>query len=191
MKLVAGLGNPGAKYAGTRHNIGFLAVEQVARVNGADAWKEKFDGLAADCWIAGERVALLKPMTFMNRSGAAVRKAFDFHKLEAADVLVVCDDFALPLGRLRLRGSGSAGGQNGLKDVIAQLGTDVVPRLRVGIGEPPPRIDPADFVLSGFRPAEQAEADDAVIAAGLAIEAWASGGLAAAMNRFNGKPVKE
>jgi peptidyl-tRNA hydrolase, PTH1 family len=191
MKLVAGLGNPGDKYAGTRHNIGFLAVDQVARTNQAEAWQKKFDGLAADCWIGGERALLLKPLTFMNRSGAAVRKALDFHKLAVEDVLVVCDDFALPLGRLRLRASGSAGGQNGLKDVILQLGTDAVARLRVGIGEPPPRIDPADYVLAGFRPAELADAELAVIDAGLAIEAWAAGGLEAAMNRFNGKPTKE
>ena len=187
MKLVVGLGNPGERYEGTRHNIGFAAVEQVARTNGAEAWQRKFDGWAADCRIAGERLALLKPLTFMNRSGSAVRKALDFHKIAVEDVLVVCDDFALPLGRLRMRASGSAGGQNGLKDAILHLGTDVVARLRIGIGEPPPRIDPADYVLMGFKPAEQAEAGGAVIAAGLAIEAWAAEGLEAAMNRFNGK----
>jgi PTH1 family peptidyl-tRNA hydrolase len=187
MKLVVGLGNPGEKYKRTRHNVGFDAVDQVAATNYADPWKDRFDGLTAECQIAGERVLLLKPMSFMNRSGGAVRKAIDFFKLTPAETLVVCDDFSLPLGVLRLRTSGSAGGQNGLKDVILHLGTDAFSRLRIGIGEPPERIDPADYVLSGFSPAEKQTIAGAVIDAGLAVERWCREGAAAAMNRFNGK----
>src|SRR5262245_53165333 len=118
MKLVVGLGNPGMKYERSRHNVGFQVLEQGAKTNGADPFKNGFDGLTSECVVDGERVLLLKPMTYMNRSGASVRKALDFYKLPVGEMLVVCDDFSLPLGRLRFRASGSAGGQNGLKDVI-------------------------------------------------------------------------
>jgi PTH1 family peptidyl-tRNA hydrolase len=191
MKIVAGLGNPGAKYQNSRHNVGFDVVDQIAKTNFAEGWKTAFDSLAAECTIDGERVLLLKPQTYMNRSGLAVRKAVDFYKTPLADVLVVCDDFSLPLGRLRFRASGSAGGQNGLKDVIHHLGTDEVVRLRLGIDQPPANVDPADFVLSAFRPAERECVAETIIDAGRAVECWIRRGVAAAMNEFNGKKTEE
>jgi len=191
MKLIVGLGNPGTKYERSRHNVGFDVVEQVAKTNGADPFRSGFDGQTSECTIDGEKVLLLKPMTYMNRSGASVRKAADFYKVPLEHVLIVCDDFSLPLGRLRFRASGSAGGQNGLKDIISALGSDAVPRLRVGIDAPPDGMDPADYVLSGFKPAERKIIDDVVIDAGRAVESWCRNGLQSAMNEFNAKKVKE
>jgi len=191
MKLIVGLGNPGTKYERSRHNVGFDVVEQVAKTNGADPFRSGFDGQTSECTIDGEKVLLLKPMTYMNRSGASVRKAADFYKVPLEQVLIVCDDFSLPLGRLRFRASGSAGGQNGLKDIISALGSDAVPRLRVGIDAPPEGMDPADYVLSGFKPAERKIIDDVVIDAGRAVESWCRNGLQTAMNEFNAKKAKE
>jgi peptidyl-tRNA hydrolase, PTH1 family len=191
VRLVAGLGNPGTKYERSRHNVGFDVVDQVAKTNGGEPFRSGFDGVVSECVVDGERILLLKPLTYMNRSGASVRKAVDFYKLPTDAVLVVCDDFSLPLGQLRFRGSGSAGGQNGLKDVISALGTDAVPRLRIGIDPPPNGVDPVDYVLSGFRPAERRVIEDAVIDAGRAVEAWCRNGLQAAMNEFNAKKAKE
>ncbi len=128
---------------------------------------------------------LLKPLTFMNLSGRSVRQVAQFYKIEPADVLVVCDDLSLPLGKLRLRPSGSDGGQKGLRDIIAQLGTPDIPRLRIGIGERGLQ-DAADFVLSRFRPAERATIDETLIFASQAVAVWVSQGIDAAMNRFNG-----
>lgn len=184
MKLVAGLGNPGPRYAKTRHNIGFRVIDQLANVNSASGWQLKFESLTADCQIGAEKIMLVKPMTFMNLSGRAVRKAVDFYKLQAADVLVVCDDMDLPLGRLRMRPGGSSGGQKGLKDIIAHLGTEEVPRLRVGIGRQ--GFDAVDHVLSEFSPGERETIDHAVIDAARACECWCVQGVQAAMNQFNG-----
>src|SRR5687767_4859151 len=128
MKLVVGLGNPGAKYRYHRHNVGFMVLDQVSDTNGGGVWQSRFDGLTCDCFIGGERILLLKPMTYMNRSGQAVRKACDFFKAPVFDVLVVCDDLNLPVGKLRLRAKGSSGGQKGLNDIIACLGTEDVAR---------------------------------------------------------------
>jgi len=191
VKLVAGLGNPGTKYERSRHNVGFDVVEQVAKTNHGEPFRSGFDGVLSECIVDGERVLLLKPLTYMNRSGASVRKAVDFYKLPIEAVLVVCDDFSLPLGQLRFRGSGSAGGQNGLKDIISAVGTDAIPRLRIGIDPPPAGLDPADYVLSSFRPAERKAIDDAVIDAGRAVESWCRNGLQSAMNEFNAKKTKE
>lgn len=191
MKLVVGLGNPGTKYERSRHNVGFDVVDQVAKTNGASPFKAGFDGQTSECTVDGEKVLLLKPMTYMNRSGGSVRKAADFYKVRLEQVLIVCDDFSLPLGRLRFRASGSAGGQNGLKDIISALGADAVPRLRVGIDAPPEGMDPADYVLSGFKPAERRIIEDVVIDAGRAVESWCRNGLQSAMNEFNAKKAKE
>ena len=182
-KLVVGLGNPGSKYEGTRHNVGFDVVDRLA-LRGA-SFSRKFDGLLLEAEIDFHRVLLLKPETFMNLSGRSVRQAVGFYKLDLADVLVVCDDLSLPLGKLRLRSGGSDGGQKGLRDIAAQLGTDEFSRLRIGIGERGP-IDAADFVLSRFRPGEKPVMDDALIAATQAVAVWVSQGIDAAMNRFNG-----
>jgi PTH1 family peptidyl-tRNA hydrolase len=185
MKLVVGLGNPGSKYEGTRHNIGFEVVERLAEGGAGARFARKFDGLLAEAEIDFRRVLILKPETFMNLSGRSVAQVVRFYKLELADLLVVCDDLSLPLGKLRIRGGGSDGGQKGLRDITAHLGSDAFARLRIGIGERGP-IDAADFVLSRFRGAERPVIDDALILASQAVAVWASQGLAAAMNRFNG-----
>jgi PTH1 family peptidyl-tRNA hydrolase len=184
-KLVVGLGNPGSKYDGTRHNVGFQVVDLLARGGSGAGFAAKFDGLLAEVEIDFHRVLLLKPQTFMNLSGRSVRQALGFYKIDVADLLVVCDDLSLPLGKLRLRGGGSDGGQKGLRDITAQIGTDSFARLRIGIGERGP-IDAADFVLSRFRPTERPVVDDALISASQAVAVWVSQGLPAAMNRFNG-----
>jgi PTH1 family peptidyl-tRNA hydrolase len=183
-KLVVGLGNPGSKYEGTRHNVGFEVVDRLARGGSGAAFSAKFDGLLAEADIEFRRVLLLKPQTFMNLSGRSVRQAVQFYKIDLADVLVVCDDLSLPLGKLRLRRGGSDGGQKGLRDIAQQLGTEEYPRLRIGIGERGP-IDAADFVLTRFRAAERPIIDDALILATQAVAVWVAQGLEPAMNRFN------
>jgi peptidyl-tRNA hydrolase, PTH1 family len=188
MKLVVGLGNPGSKYDGTRHNIGFQVVDRLAEGGSGAAFSRKFDGLLAETEIAFQRVLLLKPQTFMNLSGRSVGQALRFYKLELADLLVLCDDLNLPLGKLRIRGGGSDGGQKGLRDISAALGSDAYARLRIGIGERG-EADAVDFVLSRFRSSERPLIDDALILAAQAVAVWVAQGLAAAMNRFNGPPV--
>jgi PTH1 family peptidyl-tRNA hydrolase len=184
-KLVVGLGNPGSKYDGTRHNVGFDAVDRLGRGGCGASFSRKFDGQVAEVEIDYKRVLLLKPETFMNLSGRSVRQAVAFYKIDLADLLVVCDDLSLPLGKLRIRGGGSDGGQKGLRDIALQLGSEEYPRLRIGIGERGP-IDATDFVLTRFRSAERPIIDDALITATQAVAVWVSQGLPAAMNRFNG-----
>lgn len=186
MKLVVGLGNPGRKYEATRHNVGFAVVGVVARRCGAGPARWAFHGESVDVQIGAERVLLLCPHTYMNRSGASVLAARDFYKLENQDLLVVCDDFNLPLGRLRARARGSAGGQRGLEDIIRVLGTEEFCRLRVGIGQPPAGRDPADYVLSRFREDEREEIELAIQRAADAVEVWVTQGIDVCMNRFNG-----
>ena len=185
LKLVVGLGNPGSKYQGTRHNIGFELVDRLAQGGVRPSFSRKFDGLLAEIEIDFRRVLLLKPETFMNLSGRSVGQALRFYKLEPADLLVVCDDLSLPLGKLRLRPGGSDGGQKGLRDITAHLGTDQFPRLRIGIGDRED-IDASDFVLSRFRSSERPIIDDALILATQAVAVWVTQGIDAAMNRFNG-----
>jgi PTH1 family peptidyl-tRNA hydrolase len=187
-KLVVGLGNPGSKYEGTRHNIGFEVVDRLAEGGSGARFSKKFEGQFAEVEIDFRRVLLLKPETFMNLSGRSVVPALRFYKLEPADLLVICDDLNLPLGKLRIRKGGSDGGQKGLRDISAQLGTDEYARLRVGIGDRGP-IDAADFVLSRFKSADRPLMDDALIVATQAVAVWVAQGADAAMNRFNG-PLK-
>lgn len=185
MKLVVGLGNPGRRYERTRHNVGFWVLDQLGQDSGSVNWSSRFSGLVHEIRWGDERIVLLKPTTFMNASGRSVRQAVDFYKLDLARLLVVCDDFALNRGRLRIRGSGSAGGQNGLKDVIRVLGTDVFARLRIGIG-PPRGDDVVDYVLTEFRDDERTLIEDSIVEAAKAVQAWSRDGVAAAMNAFNG-----
>src|SRR5262245_16939880 len=189
-KLVVGLGNPGSKYEGTRHNIGFEVVDRLARGGSGARFCRKFDGLLAETEIDYQKVLLLKPETFMNLSGRCVRQAMQFYKLELAGLLVICDDLNLPLGKLRIRPGGSDGGQKGLRDITAHLGSDNYARLRIGIGDRGP-IDAADFVLSRFRSTELPVIDDALILASQAVAVWTSRGVAEARNRFNGPVVSE
>jgi len=186
MKLIVGLGNPGGKYEGTRHNIGFKVVEYLARRHLADSSRKKFDGELQECLFRSERTLLLRPHTFMNLSGQSVRQAVDFYKIGIEDVLLVCDDFHLDLGTLRLRARGSDGGQKGLADTIRQLGTDQLARLRVGIGPVPDRWNAADFVLGKFAKTEQNLLESELIRICDAVDTWVSQGITAAMNQFNG-----
>jgi PTH1 family peptidyl-tRNA hydrolase len=179
------LGNPGRKYLGTRHNVGYEALTDLARRFGASSARSGFQGEVADATIAGERVLLLWPQTFMNASGASVVAARDFYKLSSDELLVVCDDFNLPLGKLRIRTKGSAGGQKGLDDVIRRLGGDDVPRLRIGIGQPPDGWSQVDFVLSKFSKEQRPEIDAAIWRAADAAVMWVSDGAEACMNQFN------
>ncbi len=185
IKLVVGLGNPGTKYQETRHNIGFELVDRLARGGRGAAFSRNFDGLVAETEIDFRRVLLLKPETFMNLSGRSVGQVVRFYKLALSDILVVCDDLSLPLGKLRIRPGGSDGGQKGLRDIAAHLGTDQFPRLRIGIGDQDD-VDAVDYVLSRFRSAERPIIDDALILASQAVAVWVTQGIDVAMNRFNG-----
>jgi PTH1 family peptidyl-tRNA hydrolase len=183
LKAIVGLGNPGVEYHGTRHNVGFDVVDEVAR-----RWKARLKSWkgVADVVVVREHEALLvKPRTFMNLSGEAVQRIAAFHKIEPSDVLIVVDEVQLPLGRLRLRDSGSAGGHNGLKSVIQHLGTEMFPRLRIGVGRGDPRWDLADHVLSPFGGEERQVVERAVVRAADAVEVFVGEGIGPAMNRFN------
>lgn len=186
MKLVVGLGNPGAKYEGTRHNVGFAAVDLLATRHGLP-WQAAPRGIEA---LASGRIGgamLAKPLTFMNLSGAAIVGLLQFYKIEAADLLVIVDEVQLDTGRVRIRPDGSAGGHNGLKSTIASLGTDGFPRLRIGVGRGDTRRDLADHVLARFEPDERSVIEDAIGRAADAAELFIADGVSAAMNRFNRK----
>ena len=185
MKLIVGLGNVGRKYEQTRHNVGFEVLDRLAKRFGDGVTRDKFDGRVMEAAIAAERVLLLWPHTLMNRSGQSVQPAVAFYKLEMADLLVVCDDFNLPLGTLRFRGLGSSGGNNGLEDVIRRLGTEAFGRLRIGIGPVPENWDAADFVLGRFQAADRKEIDAAIDRAADGAECWVTGGISESMNRYN------
>lgn len=191
MKLVVGLGNPGPKYDGTRHNIGYAVVEYLAAGPGVSSWRSRFQSQVAEATEGTEQVLLMKPETFMNLSGRAVRQAVDFYKLSIADVLIVCDDIALPLGKLRVRAKGSHGGQNGLRNIQESLGTADYARLRIGIDAPGEFIDAADYVLSRFKAGERTAISDAVALAGQAVLHWVRFGIDDCMNRVNGEPKAE
>jgi PTH1 family peptidyl-tRNA hydrolase len=191
MKLVVGLGNPGPKYAGTRHNIGFDVVDYLAAAPGVGRWRGRFEAQVTEAVEGVEQVLLMKPETFMNLSGRAVRAAIDFYKVPAADLLVVCDDIALPLGKLRARAKGSDGGQKGLRSIQEHLGTQDYSRLRIGVGSPGEHLDAADHVLSRFKPGERAAVADAVAQAAQAVLVWVRQGIDVCMNRVNGEPKPE
>lgn len=182
--LVVGLGNPGAEYAATRHNMGFFVVDELANRAGSPPFRKKFHGELADGRVGGEPGTLLKPLTFMNDSGRSVQAAVAFYKLPLSSVLVVHDELDLRFGEIRLKVGGGDAGQRGVRSVAAALGSPDFMRLRVGIGRPPPgfRGNAADFVLQGFPPAERAELATLVARAADAAELVASRGLAVAMN---------
>ena len=191
MKLVVGLGNPGKQYAGTRHNIGFEVLFELSRRFSAPFARQKFEAEYAELQLQKEKVLLIAPQTYMNLSGQSVQKFCSFYHLAPADVLVVCDDLNLPLGKLRMRASGSAGGQKGLQNITQLLGTQDVARLRVGIDPPPSGRDAKDWVLGAFSKSELSLVETAVQQAAQAVETWVTQGLAAAMNRFNPEPESE
>ena len=185
MKLVVGLGNPGSQYTGTRHNVGFDVLAELARRFQPGKPQAKFQSEVQEIFVGGNKALLVAPQTFMNRSGDAVQQWVKFFQVAAEDVVVVCDDMNLPIGKLRWRGSGSSGGQKGLADILKKLGTEVVPRLRIGVGRPPGQMDPADWVLSRFRSEEKSEADIMTKLAADSVELWITDGLVNVMNRFN------
>jgi peptidyl-tRNA hydrolase, PTH1 family len=185
VKLIAGLGNPGDRYRGTRHNVGFDVVDELARRHALVFEMAPASALQAK-WRRDDAVAeLIKPLTLMNLSGEAVGALSRYYKVDVADVLIVCDDVNLPLGRLRARSSGSEGGHNGLRSIAQHLGTTEYARLRVGVGRGDARRDLADHVLARFEPEERAGVDDAITRAASAVELWISDGLARVMNTFN------
>lgn len=186
MKLIAGLGNPGPRYQQTRHNVGFMVVDELARRWDAEVsrYDRDFEALIGDAQRAAERIALLKPQTFMNLSGRSVLAAQRFFKIDLPDVMIVCDDLDLPLGGLRMRAGGSGGGHNGLTDVIQRLGSLDIPRLRTGIGRSE-RYSATGFVLGAFMQEEREEIARTLETAADALECWISDGIDAAMTRYN------
>jgi peptidyl-tRNA hydrolase, PTH1 family len=183
MVLIAGLGNPGPRYAGTRHNVGFDVVDLLAERHGVTWESAPADALMAKWRAAG--ALLVKPLTFMNLSGHAVGDLVRYFKIEVTDLLVIVDEAQLDLGRLRTRANGSAGGHNGLKSLIQQLGTDEFPRLRIGVGRGDARRDLADHVLATFDKDERATVTDAIARAADAVEVFVAEGIGPMMNRFN------
>ncbi|HMO15818.1 MAG TPA: aminoacyl-tRNA hydrolase [Pirellulaceae bacterium] len=185
MKLVIGLGNPERRYFDTRHNVGFAVIEKLAARLGISRGKSRFKGEFYEAFVDGAAIGLLCPLTYMNLSGQAVKPAVDFFRIPLDQILVVCDDLNLDLGRIRIRARGSAGGQKGIENIIQLLGSDEFPRLRIGIGKPPSHMDARDFVLSKFSKTEASEISIALERACDAILCWLSQGIVSAMNRFN------
>lgn len=185
MKLIVGLGNPGRRYRGTRHNVGWEVIARLAARAGIRVDQEEGFSEIGRGTVGGRRVILARPQTYVNVSGEAVRDLRRHHRLRPEDILVIVDDLDLPLGRMRLRSGGSAGGHNGLRSIIDALGTTEFPRLRVGIGRPPAGQDAAEFVLTRFTDQEARTVDAALDRAAEALEVAVRDGLPAAMNRFN------
>jgi PTH1 family peptidyl-tRNA hydrolase len=185
MKLVVGLGNPGSQYSGTRHNVGFDVITELAQRWQAGKPQLKFQAEIREGVFPSGKVLLVAPMTYMNRSGESVQQIARFYQVASEDVAVVCDDMNLPLGRLRWRAGGSSGGQKGLADILQRLGTEQVPRLRLGVGRPPGSMDSSAFVLARFRAEDRGEAELMVKLAADSIECWIADGLGVTMNRFN------
>ena len=184
MYIIVGLGNPGRQYAGTRHNVGFEVIDRLADKNHIAVDTKKHKALIGKGFIGGEKVILAKPQTFMNLSGESVRELLEYYKADTEDLLVIFDDVRLPVGQLRIRKKGSAGGHNGIKSIIAHCG-DHFPRIKVGIGEKPPRMDLADYVLGHFGAEEKTVMEESFLQAADAVWAILIEGMEPAMNRFN------
>ena len=185
MKLVVGLGNPGKKYDGTRHNVGFAVVDLLAAAPGIGSFQERFDADIAEWREGDEKILLMKPLTFMNLSGQAVRQMVDFYQIDLNDLLVICDDMALPLGKLRFRARGTHGGHNGLRDIQQHLGTNEYGRLRIGVEMPDRDKDAVDHVLGKFKPSEKPVIVDALSLAVQAVAQWTKDGIQKCMNQYN------
>lgn len=188
MKAVAGLGNPGPRYAGTRHNVGFYVIDELTRRwgVGVERYERRFEAQTSEAQIGDQRVLLFKPQTYMNLSGRSVLAVRQFFKLDDADLLVLCDDLDLPTGRIRLRAGGSGGGQKGLENVLLRLASNDVPRLRIGIGKVDKSVT-TEYVLGRFAPDERETMEGAIGRAADAVECWIREGIETAMNRFNAK----
>ena len=186
--LIVFLGNPGPRYQGTRHNAGFMAADAMEKAKGVRINRSRFKALTAECDMGGEKVLLMKPQTFMNLSGEAVAQAVRFYKIAPEHVIVISDEMSLAVGRLRIRTKGSAGGHNGLKNIISHLGTEQFPRIRMGVGAVPhPDYDVKDWVLSVFRDKDAEDMADCARRAAEAAECYIVNGPDKAMNLFNNK----
>ncbi|MDO5717471.1 MAG: aminoacyl-tRNA hydrolase [Tissierellia bacterium] len=186
MKIIVGLGNPGLKYEATRHNAGFMVIDLLAKKLGIKVKKIKWKSLYEKVNLRGESIILLKPQTFMNNSGIAVKEIVDYFGVDIEDLIVIYDDIDIPFGTIRIKKSGSSGSHNGMKSIIYHLNDDSFPRIRLSIGKKPDYFDLADYVLSGFSKKEAEVFDREVSAAASAVERILSEGLDAAMNEFNG-----
>ena len=185
MKMIVGLGNPGSKYENTRHNMGVHVLDLLEKELNIRVYINRGGGLTGQGFFGSEKILLVKPLTFMNLSGECVGPLASYYKLPPEEILVICDDVNLPLGQLRIREKGSAGGHNGLKDIIRHLGSDAFPRLRIGVGPPPEGLDLVDFVLMQFSAEEKSRCAEAEERAARAARMWLEQGTAAAMNAFN------
>jgi PTH1 family peptidyl-tRNA hydrolase len=188
MKVIVGLGNPGPKYQGTRHNVGFMVIDLLAQSPHASPFRSRFSAELAERTDDGQKLLLVKPQTYMNLSGRCVREVMDFFQVPLAELLVICDDINLPLGKLRVRPKGSHGGHNGLRNIQEHLGTTEYARLRIGVGAPPRRGEDAtvDHVLGRFQPGERPVIEEALQKAALAALCWAREGVERCMARTNG-----
>ena len=185
--MLVGLGNPGSKYERSRHNVGFRAIDLLCRTHGCRADRLRLKALTGFCELGGQKVLLVKPMTYMNLSGQAVRPLADYYKIPPEHILVIFDDVSLPVGKLRVRPDGSAGGHNGVKSLIAELGTQSFPRIRIGVGEKPhPDYDLADWVLSSFTAQEEKALAPVLERAVEAAQTVVEADVTRAMNRYNG-----
>lgn len=185
MKLVVGLGNPGSQYSGTRHNVGFDVIADLAQRWQADKPQLKFQAEIREAFPSSGKVLLVAPMTYMNRSGESVQQIVRFYQIATEDIVVICDDMNIPLGRLRWRSGGSSGGQKGLADISLRLGTEKIPRLRLGVGRPPGHMEASNWVLARFRSEERPEAELMTKLAADSVECWVSEGIVTTMNKFN------
>ena len=185
MYVIEGLGNPDKKYEMTRHNMGFRIIDALAGRHGISLTEQKHKGLIGKGVINGEKVILVKPLTYMNLSGECIRPVCDYYKVDAKDCIVAFDDISLDPGRIRIRKKGSAGGHNGIKSIIAHLGTDAFPRLKFGVGDKPKQMDLADYVLGRFNREDEVIVSDGINKACEAIECMISDGYDAAMNKYN------
>lgn len=186
MYIIAGLGNPEPRYNKTRHNIGFRVLDALAAGHNIEISERRHKGLLGKGIIAGEKVILIKPQTYMNLSGECLRAAADYYKVEPERIIVLFDDISLEVGKLRVRKKGSAGGHNGIKSIIAHLGTEGFPRLKFGVGGKPAHMDLADYVLGRFDAADEELVEDGIKRACSAVECMLAEGCDTAMNRYNG-----
>jgi len=185
LKLIVGLGNPGKQYEKTRHNAGFMVIDELAQSLQIEPSQLKFKGLCGETRIGGEKVVLLKPLTYMNLSGESVIQAVNFFKAEKDELLIIYDDLDTPVGKIRLRLKGSAGGHNGIKSIIQHLGTEEFQRIRVGIGRPMPGQKVVDFVLQNFRAEEEGDIKAAIDQSAAAAKQWLKEPFEQVMNKFN------
>ena len=189
--LIVGLGNIGSEYAGTRHNIGFRVLDAFAEASNL-VFEDKRYGFVAQMRLKGHILTLLKPSTYMNLSGESIRSILDYYKVDPeTELIVIYDDISLDVGKLRIRAKGSAGGHNGIKNIIAHVGGPVFPRIKVGVGEKPPKYDLADYVLGHFSKAEQELMEEGYEDAVKAVEMIVSGDISGAMNEYNRKKKEE